>query len=581
MKRQWKTALFLAIVVLATVIFGVLKTGPAATAANPTTMSFQGKVVNADGTNVIDANYSFLFKLYTVSSAGTAIWTETQSTVTVTAGVFQVNLGVNCPLFTANACNGSTPIDFNANPNMYLGITFNGDVAGEMTPRVQLQSVPFAFNSDKVGGFTAAQLVQLSPGSQQAGFINVSGAGTFGGNLAVTGTYNTNTFNSSSLTFGATATASVQAATGQALNVTGNAASTISTTAGNLTLQGGSGTVTLGSSTNLTATGALTLDSGTTTALGVGTGANAKTITFGNVTGATGLVFNSGTAGATFNSVAGGQLLVTSGTNIPTTDQLRISNIGSTGVTTAGVNGLSISYRGGAAAVESAAQRIDLTTGSTAGVGAIWSGLRVVGAAPSTGVTENLFKGETAAFTQVAANTTNINGFNLPIAGALVQNTAAGTINWDGVNLTTPTITQTTGVVAVNGVQVTVPSSAITTGGTINGFSIPTIATGPAAGILTGINIGAITTPGAGTEIAIKIGNGWDTAIDIGTGFIKSNGFNGLTQTGCAANQTLNGIVVRGGIVTAGNCANNLTDIAEQYNSLQPTPPTSMASTYL
>jgi hypothetical protein len=147
-------------------------------AANPTTMSFQGKVVNADGTNVTDGTYSFVFKLYTVSSAGAAIWTETQSSVTVTSGVFQVNLGSSCPFFTSNACNSSTPIDFNANPNLYLGITFNSDPAGEMSPRVQLQSVPFAYNADKVGGFSASQLVQLSPGSQQTGNINVSGTTT-------------------------------------------------------------------------------------------------------------------------------------------------------------------------------------------------------------------------------------------------------------------------------------------------------------------------------------------------------------------------------------------------------------------
>ena len=156
-------------------------------AANPTTISFQGKVVNANGTNVTDGPYTFLFKLYTVSSAGSAIWTETQTSVAVAGGVFQVNLGSVCPFFTANACNGSTPIDFNANPALYLGITFNADPAGEMTPRVQLQSAPYAYNADKVGGLTAAQLVQLSPGSQQTGNISVSGTGTFGSTLTVSG----------------------------------------------------------------------------------------------------------------------------------------------------------------------------------------------------------------------------------------------------------------------------------------------------------------------------------------------------------------------------------------------------------
>lgn len=165
------------VALIAATLLLVVTTMLPARAANPTTMSFQGKVVNANGTNVTDGSYNFVFKLYTVSSGGVTLWTESD-TLTVTAGVFQVNLGATCSFFVAAACNSSTPIDFNANPNLYLGVTFNADPAGEMSPRVQLQSVPFAFNSDKVGGLSASQLVQLSPGSQQTGNINVSGTTT-------------------------------------------------------------------------------------------------------------------------------------------------------------------------------------------------------------------------------------------------------------------------------------------------------------------------------------------------------------------------------------------------------------------
>ena len=158
-------------------------TFPAAHAVNPQTMSFQGKVVKADGTNMADGTYGFVFKLYSVSSAGTALWTETQSSVTVAAGTFQVNLGSSCSFFVAATCNNNTPIDFSVSNSLYLGITFNGDAAGEMTPRVQLQSVPYAFNADKVGGLSASQFVQLSPSAQQTGAINVSGGITSAGAL--------------------------------------------------------------------------------------------------------------------------------------------------------------------------------------------------------------------------------------------------------------------------------------------------------------------------------------------------------------------------------------------------------------
>lgn len=165
--------------VLCSTFFGMaLSQAPGVSAVNPTTMPFQGKVVNANGTNVADGNYSFTFKLYSVASGGTSLWGETQTTVAVASGVFQVNLGSTCSLFTTQTCStfSNTAIDFNASPTLYLGVTFNGDAAGEMVPRMPLGSVPYAFNADKVGGLGISQLVQLSPGSQQTGSINVNGA---------------------------------------------------------------------------------------------------------------------------------------------------------------------------------------------------------------------------------------------------------------------------------------------------------------------------------------------------------------------------------------------------------------------
>ena len=74
------------------------------------------------------------------------------------------------------------------------------------------------------------------------------------------------------------------------------------------------------------------------------------------------------------------------------------------------------------------------------------------------------FETRTPALTQSAANTTNYIGYNLPTAGALVQNTVAGTINWRGLNLQLPNITQTTGTISSNGINLT--TGTITTGGT-------------------------------------------------------------------------------------------------------------------
>lgn len=113
----------------------------AATGINQT-INFQGKVVNSNGTNVADGQYSFVFRIYDVASGGSHLWTETQGSVQVTAGVFRVSLGSVTPI---------SGVDFNTD-NIYLGINFNSD--GEMTPRVRFATVPYAMNALKVAGLT-------------------------------------------------------------------------------------------------------------------------------------------------------------------------------------------------------------------------------------------------------------------------------------------------------------------------------------------------------------------------------------------------------------------------------------------
>ncbi len=59
-----------------------------------------------------------------------------------------------------------------------------------------------------------------------------------------------------------------------------------------------------------------------------------------------------------------------------------------------------------------------------------------------------------AALTQSSTATTLIYGFTLPTAGALVQDTAAGTLDWRGMNIQMPTITETTGTVTAYGLYI-------------------------------------------------------------------------------------------------------------------------------
>lgn len=140
------------------------------------TINFQGKITNPNGTNVTDGNYEFDFALYTVSSGGSATWTETVN-LDVADGIFQHNLG------SSTALPGS--VDFNTD-NIYLGIQFNNDAAGEMSPRIRFTASPYSFNADNLDGMDASAFVQLSPGSPQTGFIDVSGNITSGATMIAT-----------------------------------------------------------------------------------------------------------------------------------------------------------------------------------------------------------------------------------------------------------------------------------------------------------------------------------------------------------------------------------------------------------
>jgi len=141
------TRIFTSIAIAIAVIFifvPVKNSVNAATGINRQ-INFQGKLVNNPAaTNVTDTSYTIVFTLYNNPNVGggTALWTETQ-TVTTTDGIFRVALGSVTPF----------PANFNFNwDGLYLGININSN--GEMTPRIQMAAVPFAFNAQQVAGLT-------------------------------------------------------------------------------------------------------------------------------------------------------------------------------------------------------------------------------------------------------------------------------------------------------------------------------------------------------------------------------------------------------------------------------------------
>lgn len=137
---------------------------PRVASASSSTVNFQGKLVNPDGTNVTDGSYSIRFRLYTDQSADSAgpcdpltttcRWEETQ-TVGLADGNFQVRLGALTPLVGA--------VDFTTQ-DLYLGIKISSDA--EMNPRVEFSSSPYAFNASALDGLASNNFVQLANGVQ-------------------------------------------------------------------------------------------------------------------------------------------------------------------------------------------------------------------------------------------------------------------------------------------------------------------------------------------------------------------------------------------------------------------------------
>src|SRR4051812_34664600 len=73
-------------------VFAAILGASAPALALPTQVSAQGQLLNAAG-NPVDGTYAIKFTIYDGPTGGTALWTETQSSVPVTSGLFDVLLG--------------------------------------------------------------------------------------------------------------------------------------------------------------------------------------------------------------------------------------------------------------------------------------------------------------------------------------------------------------------------------------------------------------------------------------------------------------------------------------------------------
>ena len=137
-------------------------------AATLATINFQARLQTNTGALVPDGNYNVQFKLYNVSSGGSALWTETYQNsasqgVTVKNGYLTTNLGSLT----------SFPGTINWDQDLYLTMNIGGTSTGgsptydgEMTPRLKLTGVPYAFKAGQLAKLTGGNTSTLDFATQ-------------------------------------------------------------------------------------------------------------------------------------------------------------------------------------------------------------------------------------------------------------------------------------------------------------------------------------------------------------------------------------------------------------------------------
>ncbi len=139
---------------------GVLARSEAQSSGYTRPFPYQGRLADASGTPLTNT-YPMIFRLYASGIEGVPLWEENWSgpnSVRVSDGLFSVMLGSLSPIPDGV---------ITGNSNLWLGITVGTD--DEMTPRIQLGSVPFSHQAQTVtdGSITTEKLVDQSITSEK------------------------------------------------------------------------------------------------------------------------------------------------------------------------------------------------------------------------------------------------------------------------------------------------------------------------------------------------------------------------------------------------------------------------------
>ncbi|EKE15370.1 MAG: hypothetical protein ACD_12C00045G0001, partial [uncultured bacterium] len=139
-------------------------------------LQFQGRLTDSLG-NPQQGTTSIEFKLYDKITGGNKLYSSGSCLITTDkTGSFSVVIGKDCGTKIDNSI-------FVETPSLYLGTTVNKDI--EMTPRQQIGNVDFANNSQKLQGYSLADVNNKNPGASQGAGINTIPIINQAGNLVI------------------------------------------------------------------------------------------------------------------------------------------------------------------------------------------------------------------------------------------------------------------------------------------------------------------------------------------------------------------------------------------------------------
>lgn len=151
----------------------------------PATLSYQGLLTNASGVPVADGNHTVLFKFYTATAGGSPVFTRGTLTVATFKGLFTVILG-------NGQGSNNDPLPYTLGDSQYY-IGIEPDGGAELTPRIMLTAVPYAFVASTVKAVDAATIsTGIVPDARLSTHVQDLADGTLTGSKVGTGINATN-----------------------------------------------------------------------------------------------------------------------------------------------------------------------------------------------------------------------------------------------------------------------------------------------------------------------------------------------------------------------------------------------------